>query len=159
MIRARRAEAAAAAVLLAAGAIVASAARTLPYWQGYAPGPGFFPLWLGILLAAAAAIELARALVPRAPAATGIDDASADLEIRLTGRTAILAVLSVAAALLVIPLGFVLAIGVFVALASWVLAPQARLANAAATLGIPFGIWLIFAAWLGVPLPRGPLGF
>jgi hypothetical protein len=33
------------------------------------------------------------------------------------------------------------------------------LTNALSTILIPLAVWLIFVAWLGVPLPKGPLGF
>jgi len=165
MTRPRRtAEVAAASALLAVGVIVALMARRLPYWHDYAPGPGFFPMWLGILLAVTAAFELSLARKVRTEEAQTEADVEANAEPStradtLTRRTALLAALSVVAALLVTPLGFVLAIGVFVAAASWTLAPRARLTNATATVAIPLGVWAIFVVWLGVPLPRGPLGF
>src|SRR5262245_63257754 len=49
---------AAALALLATGIAVAAYSRRLPYWLDVAPGPGFFPMWLGVLLALLAAFEL-----------------------------------------------------------------------------------------------------
>jgi hypothetical protein len=40
-----------AALLLVFAAFVIVEARALPYWTGSAPGPGFVPFWLGVLLA------------------------------------------------------------------------------------------------------------
>jgi putative tricarboxylic transport membrane protein len=159
MTRPRRAEVAAASALLAVGVLVAALARRLPYWQDYAPGPGFFPMWLGLLLAVTAAVELS--LVLRQSNGDSADR-SADASVadrQGTRRPAILAGLSVVAALLVLPLGFVLATALFVAAVSWSLDPHRRLSNAAATIVIPLGVWVLFVLWLGVPLPRGPLGF
>ncbi len=55
--------------------------------------------------------------------------------------------------------GLILATVIFVAAASWTLEPTRKLTNALSTILIPLAVWLIFVAWLGVPLPRGPLGF
>jgi putative tricarboxylic transport membrane protein len=143
----------AAAVLLGVGAFVAVYARTLPYWHDYAPGPGFFPFWLGVLLACAAVVELAPTIVFRRPASERGGDP------QLTRRSWALAALSVGAALLIAPLGLILATALFVAAASWTLDPSRRIVVVFATLLIPACVWLVFVAWLNVPLPRGPLGF
>jgi putative tricarboxylic transport membrane protein len=154
MTRSRRAgELLAASTLLAVGIVVAVVASRLPYRHDYAPGPGFFPLWLGILLACTAAVELAIVLraSPTAPAPSS--------DPPLTRRAAWVGGLTVLAALLVAPLGFILATGVFVAAVSWTLAPDRKVLNGLTTVLIPVVLWLVFVAWLGVSLPRGPLGF
>jgi hypothetical protein len=142
------------ALVLAAGVFVAAYSRTLPYWHEYAPGPGFFPFWLGVLLASVAFFELVRAFAFHRAAG----DSTAE-EPRLTRRSWVLALLTVGAALLIAPLGLILATAVFVAASSWTLDSSRRVANVIATFAIPTCIWLVFAVWLGVPIPRGPLGF
>jgi putative tricarboxylic transport membrane protein len=157
MARPRRpAEVVAGSLLLALGIVVALLARRLPYWHDYAPGPGFFPLWIGALLAAVSAVELLRSM-RRSPEEAATDGPSD--EPGFTRTSAIVAGLSVVATLLVAPLGFILAMAVFIAGASWTLAPANPVRNLASTLIIPLSVWLIFVLWLGVPLPRGPLGF
>jgi putative tricarboxylic transport membrane protein len=154
MTRTRRAgEVFAASTLCAIGVLIAVVARRLPYWHDYAPGPGFFPLWLGILLACTAAVELA--IVLRRPST----ETAPSSDPPLTRRAAWVGGLTVLAAVLVAPLGFVLATGVFVAAVSWALAPDRKFLNGLTTVLIPLVVWLVFVAWLGVPLPRGPLGF
>jgi putative tricarboxylic transport membrane protein len=148
----RSAEAAAALVVLAIGIGVAAVARTLPYWHEYAPGPGFFPLWLGVLLAAVALLELVVLFRSR-------EDRPAAPAVPMTGRSWALAILTVVAAQIVPFVGLILATVIFVAAASWTLEPTRKLTNALSTILIPFAVWLIFVAWLGVPLPKGPLGF
>jgi putative tricarboxylic transport membrane protein len=151
-------ETATALVLCAAGVLVVWLSRDLPYWIDIAPGPGFFPRWLGVLLTIGAWFELFFSVRSSssagATARPSAEDASA-----LSRRSAILGAISVASALLVAPLGFVVATGVFVAAASWTLDPARRLTNAAASILIPASVWLLFSVWLGVPLPRGPWGF
>lgn len=156
----RAAEVAAASALLVAGVIVAALSRRLPYWHDFAPGPGFLPTWLGVLLTVAAAFELVVLSKERAASTVSIGDRDPSAsDAPMSRRAAMLAVLSVGAAFLVSPLGFVLAIAVFAAAAAWTLAPERRVANAMTAIAIPCGVWLVFVAWLGVPLPRGPFGF
>jgi putative tricarboxylic transport membrane protein len=117
-------------------------------------------MWLGVLLAVVAAFELVVALkVPALKPSPAADGDPLAEDVLVNRPAAILAVLSVIAALLVPLLGFVLATAVFVAAAAWTLAPDRRVANALTAVAIPLGVWIVFVAWLGVPLPRGPLGF
>jgi putative tricarboxylic transport membrane protein len=139
-------------VVLAIGIGVAAEARTLPYWHEYAPGPGFFPLWLGLLLAAVAVLELVVLFRSKGERAAAPD-------VRMTGRSWALGILTVVAAQIVPFVGLILATVIFVAAASWTLEPTRKLTNALSTILIPLAVWLIFVAWLGVPLPKGPLGF
>jgi putative tricarboxylic transport membrane protein len=147
---------AAASLLLATGVLVVVLSRRLPYWHDAAPGPGFFPVWLGMLLSVVSGLEIF--LILRSPTDASRFQPPPD-EGALTRRRAVLGLLSIVAALLVPSIGFVLAMTVFVAGASWIIDPRRPFTNAAATLAIPFCVWLLFAVWLGVPLPRGPLGF
>jgi putative tricarboxylic transport membrane protein len=143
--------------LCATGVIVVWLARDLPYWIDTAPGPGFFPRWLGVLLTIGAAFEFV--FSSRSSSAGAMAPPLAGDDSALSRRSAILGAISVASALLVAPLGFVVATGVFVAASSWTLDPARRLTNAAASIVIPVSVWLLFSVWLGVPLPRGPWGF
>jgi putative tricarboxylic transport membrane protein len=157
MMRTRRAaDVAAAGGLLTVGVLVVLISRRQPYWHDYAPGPGFVPLWLGLLLSAVASLQLFL-LMTASPSAPESSPSTDDQP--LTRRTAVLGFLAVAAALLVAPLGFVLAMAAFVAAASWSIDPHRHITNTAATVAIPVCVWLLFGVWLGVPLPRGPLGF
>jgi putative tricarboxylic transport membrane protein len=150
-------ETAAALALCATGVMVVWLSRDLPYWIDIAPGPGFFPRWLGVLLTIGAAFECFFSL--RSSPAGAIPTPAVEDESALSRRSAILGAISVASALLVAPLGFVVATGIFVAAASWTLDPARRVTNAAASIVIPASVWLLFSVWLGVPLPRGPWGF
>jgi putative tricarboxylic transport membrane protein len=133
---------------------IASEARKLPYWTGTAPGPGFLPFWLGVLLAAAAALLFARTFAatrPRVP--SGLPDRHSAM------RLVTVVGLSAAAAALSLVIGLVLAIGVFMVATLAYLRPGRARANWMIALLTPVAVWLLFVRWLAVPLPAGPFGF
>jgi putative tricarboxylic transport membrane protein len=139
------ADRAAALALAAFGLFITVHAWRLPYWTDRSPGPGFVPLWLGILLTICAGwvFVRAKATAPREP------------EDRPTGRSDpfALAIMTTLAAAVVPLVGLVAATGALTAAAAWRLDPRRRLAIVAATLATPILVWLIFVRWLGVPLP------
>jgi putative tricarboxylic transport membrane protein len=154
---ARTADRISAIVLLVAALFVIVEARTLPYWQGNAPGPGFMPLWLGVLLACAAAGLMARTF---RHAAAGLADAAGVLPDRPAAvRLAVVVGLVAAAAGLALAVGLVAATAAFVGATLAYLRPGHRRANLLAALLTPLIVWLLFVKWLAVPLPAGPLGF
>lgn len=131
-------------------------ATTFPYGAEFAPGPGFAPVWLSAIGAALSFLIAFnswrwRARLPSEAAATG-------------GRAGLLrAAAGVVGLLLMIQLipalGFLVALGaylVFVTLAVERLAPPVGLAASLGTAGF---VYLVFGRFLGVPFPRGPLGF
>ena len=138
------------AVALALGLGWAALARGLPFQQGSSPGPGFLPLWLGLLLAALGAGLLAQSLAGRSEGPLG------------SGWSGTWRVLATFAALmgyvaLISLLGFALSTALFLAAAirfwggyrwRWVLA----LAG-----GLALANYLIFQLWLGLSLPAGLL--
>jgi putative tricarboxylic transport membrane protein len=139
------ADRAAALALAAFGLFITGHAWRLPYWTDRSPGPGFVPLWLGILLTICAGwvFVRARAPAPREP------------EERLTGRSdpIALAIMTTLAAAIAPLVGLVAATAALTAAAAWRLDPRRPLAIVAATLATPVLVWLIFVRWLGVPLP------
>jgi putative tricarboxylic transport membrane protein len=138
------ADRAAALALAAFGLFIAGQAWRLPYWLDRSPGPGFVPLWLGLLLTTCAGWIVAR---PRAaPRETAESLADRSNTIALAAMTAI-------AAALVPVIGLVAATAALTAAAGWRLDRGRPHAIAAATLATPVFVWLIFVRWLGIPLP------
>jgi hypothetical protein len=128
-------------------------ASRLTYWDGFAPGTGFLPLWLAVALVALVALLLltqgARpAPAPAPPQAPG----------RHRRAVAIMAGLAVSAVVLEFA-GFVVTIGGYLL---YLLAFVERRGPAQTGLvagGTTLALFLIFHTWLGVPLPKGPWGF
>jgi hypothetical protein len=128
-------------------------ALALPYWSGFAPGPGFLPLWLGgaLLALVLAFVALGR----RAPTPVPESDATptSDRKPAVIAASLLACIGGIELAGFAVPtfayLVFLLAV---VERRPW---PGAAAIAAATTLALH----LIFAVWLGVPLPRGPWGF
>jgi len=143
-----RADRISAALLFLFAVIVIFGARVLPYWTADAPGPGFVPFWLGVLLACASV-----AMFVRTDESQGLPDRATTIRVAaVVGLTAGAAALSLAA-------GMVVAGGVFMGVTLAYLRPGHVRANLAAAVLTPIVIWLLFVRWLGVPLPAGPFGF
>jgi len=119
------------------------------------PGAGFFPFWLGTL---GALLSLALLVQSWRGRAIG-EDAQALLPRGEGARRAAAMVLSlVAAALLLQPLGFRLAMLVFTAGLLLALGVRRPLAIVIFALLSSFGLFHVFYFWLQVPLPIGLLG-
>jgi putative tricarboxylic transport membrane protein len=134
----------AALVLAAFGIFITAQAWRLPYWVDRSPGPGFVPLWLGLLLSICAGLVVVRGRTPRGEPAEPLASRS---------NAIALAVITTVVAAAVPLIGLVAATAVLTAAAGWKLDPRRPMAIGAATLATPFLVWLIFVRWLGVPLP------
>jgi hypothetical protein len=142
-------ELAAATVLLLLGVFGIVQARALPYWHERAPGPGFVPFWLGVLLTAVAAlILLAAARAPQTPLTPAASRAPVWISVFAV------------AALIVSPFaGVPVASGLFMAATLFLLEPERRRRNVITAIATFAVVSLLFVHGLGVPLPLGPFGF
>lgn len=128
-------------------------ARQWEYVGPDGPGPGFFPLWYGIAMAALSGLLVVTSALRRQNAESG------GIEWRRVGRALaawVALAVSVAAFKL---LGFVVS---FAALTFFLVAVMYRrpLALAAAVAAASAaGFYVLFPLALGVPLPLGVLGF
>jgi hypothetical protein len=145
-----RADAAAAgAVLVFAAAAVFEASR-LPFGTLRSPGPGFLPVWAGAVLGLLAVALLARALTTRV-AGDGGGGAGRGL-LKVAGLLVALAVYVG----LVEPLGYP-ACTVLLVLFMLRVVDRHRWPVALGVAALAgFGSYVVFAVWLGVPLPPGP---
>ena len=114
----------------------------MPLWDGFAPDSGFLPLVYGALLAALAAVVLLQLALAK-------DSSNAE-----TIRKPLIVMGALIAAVAALPIaGFV--ISVF-ALLVFLYAGVERLRllpSAIAAAAITGSAYLVFKAWLGVPLP------
>ena len=119
------------------------------------PGAGFFPFWLGTL-----GVVLSLALFVQSWRGRSIGEGTQALLPRGGGarRTAALLAGLVAAALILQPLGFRLAMLVFTAGLLLALGVRRPVAIAIFALLSSFGLFHVFYYWLQVPLPIGVLG-
>jgi Tripartite tricarboxylate transporter TctB family len=144
--------------LLGAGGLAVLAVAYLVANRAYpldtlaTPGPGVFPLAAGLLLLGLAVCQavLAARAGPEAAAAAPADQGA---PVRASALMAVLVGFAVAAG----TVGFLTASFGLVLVASRLLGARDWLRPAALALGVTIAAYVIFIAWLGVPLPAGLL--
>ncbi|HEX9821650.1 MAG TPA: tripartite tricarboxylate transporter TctB family protein [Methylomirabilota bacterium] len=150
----RRADRAGAVLLLLFGVWFAAVAlRNYTYWSATGPGAGFFPFWLGVAMAALAALLLVRAAREA--------DAGPAWVPRGRGVARFLGVLgaSVAFVALMPWVGMALGTVLFLVFILRLLEGHAWPAVIGVAVGTAAVNWAVFAWWLRVPFPAGVLGF
>jgi hypothetical protein len=150
--RQKSVEIAMAALFLALGALVIyDSVRLGATWGADGPKPGYFPFYVGLIMSAASAINLVRALL------AGKDADKTFVEAQQL--KAVLAVL-VPASVYVALVGW---IGIYVASTLFIgffmrwLGKYAWWNVAAVSAGTMVAFFLVFETWFKVPLPKGPL--
>lgn len=143
------------AALLLAGAVAFSGAalKFYAYSGPDGPGPGLLPFWLGLAMALMAGAMLARSLRARE---RGADWAPRGAALR---RVLVVLALSVAFVALLEVLGMVLGSALYLAVLVRYLDRNPWPMVLAVAAGAAGFNYLVFAYWLRVPFPVGPLGF
>ena len=142
-------DAAVAAVTLAFGATAAYESAKLPFGTVHSPGQGFFPWWTSVVLGLLALVLLVRALTSRS-------SATREGPGRIAKVAAILVVLG-AYTFLLDPLGYPLCTFLLVLFMLRATDPQRWTVALGMAVVTAVGSYIVFAIWLGVPLPRGLL--
>lgn len=144
----------AAAVLLALAAFMAWESIRLRYYTSLGPGPGFFPLWISLLIGLLAAVMWFQATFRQS------EPMPADFFAERAGYLRIGVVLLglTATAVLLEPLGFRLTMLGFLLFVLSALGKVSRVVGIAIALLGSFGTYHVFWHWLKVPLPVGVLG-
>ncbi|OGP54325.1 MAG: hypothetical protein A2162_12920 [Deltaproteobacteria bacterium RBG_13_52_11b] len=138
------------AVLLL-GSVVAFSASQLPYRAEYGPGPGFLPLWIGIILIGCAIVTIIKAVKQ-------VGHERGRFIQPKTGRVAFVLVTLMITFLLVPVFGLSLGLALFTGFTmrtagrhGWILCIVMTVITAAA-------VRLIFGHVLDIPLPKGYIG-
>ena len=142
-----------AGLLALAVAFSAGALKEYTYWGENGPGSAFLPFWLGVVMAALAAMLLVGALrsSERGPAWLPAGAALRRLAIVVAASAAFVALLNV--------IGMAIATALFLVVLMRSLDRQPWPLTIAVA-GVVAGLNdLVFARWLHVPLPAGPFGF
>lgn len=151
-----------AGLMLALGLVYEAMAMNMPRGSLAYPGPGLFPMIIGILLIATALACLLQEIVPRMrskdPAASSVpDEGAAAADQRDVGKTVQLTALMIGYIFLLKPLGFPLAIFAFLALAIRIFGYRKWLPTLAMAAVIASLAYVSFVVWLKVSLPLGIL--
>ena len=142
-------DALAAAVALGFGAAALYESSKLPFGTVHSPGQGFFPWWTSAAVVLLALVLLFQSLASRSSTAQEGPGRIA--------KVALLLVVLVAYTFLLDLLGYLLCTFLLVLFMLRAIDPQrwtVALGMAAVTA---VGSYVVFAVWLSVPLPRGPL--
>ncbi|MGH7772951.1 MAG: tripartite tricarboxylate transporter TctB family protein [Candidatus Binatia bacterium] len=147
-----KADLAASVVIGVFGLFVIYEAFWLPYASEFGPGPGFFPLWIGVGLLALALLLGFSCISSKA----GEGDARF---LNLAGRS-LGGWLALMVGLALLPwLGFALSLALLTAFLIFSLEGRSLVTAISVGLGLALGFHLIFALTLGLRLPSGPWGF
>jgi len=150
--RVKSAEIVVSALFLAAAALVMyDSVRLGATWGDDGPKAGYFPFYIGLIMALAALVNLARGVLIRP---------EKNKPFVLTGQLKlVLAVLvpTVIYAAAIIWIGIYLASVVFIGFFMRWLGKYAWWKVAAVSLGVVVAVFFIFEIWFKVPLPKGPI--
>jgi len=138
-----------ATLLLVLGTYWIAAALPLGLWRGSTPGTGFLPFWYGVLIALLSLAILSQRVRQSEPNAADYESPRKPLLILLIVAVAI-------AGLEVV--GFVPSITVTMLVLFVVVERLPPGLSIVVAAGITVVLYLMFAKWLGVPLPAGILG-
>ncbi|MGH7824885.1 MAG: tripartite tricarboxylate transporter TctB family protein [Candidatus Binatia bacterium] len=142
------------AILAGFGGFVIYEARGLPYASEFGPGPGFFPLWIGIGIVACSLFMLCAQFFRHTPSEETTKISAVEIVRALGAWTAFIVTIAV------LPLlGFGLSFGLLTAFLIVVLDRRSSWLALGVALGLTLGFHLVFVIALGVSLPLGPLGF
>lgn len=150
-----KAETIAGLAFVALGAFMGLESMRFPYMLESVPGPGFLPRWIALGLVVSGLVLTATALRPRAASLEPITWPDAGGWRRVGLMFGGLAV----SLLLLEKLGFLVTTTLFMAAVIFGLGVRSWLMLATVPLLAATGLYLVFAVWLRVPLPKGVLAF
>lgn len=148
-----------AGLVLAAGIVYEVMALRMPRGRIGQPGPGFFPMIVGAVLVLTAAACLVQALASRrsdSPASAPAGD-EAPIAARQTSKTWLLLGFLVLYVLTLQPVGFPIAVIVFLMASIWAFGYRKWLPALGIAAALTVVSYLTFIVWLKVPLPLGIL--
>jgi len=150
----KRADAIAAIILISFSGYVIIESLTMPIYAQYGPGPGLFPLGLGILLAVLSVALLWDGINP------GKTDKPSPFQEKKGLVSITLAILGlVGYAILITKLGYLITTFLLVIFLMMVVARDKVKTTALTAIGVTLLLYLIFEVGLHMRLPKGPFGF
>lgn len=137
-------------LMLIAAIAVYDSIRTGFQWREDGPAPGFFPFWIGIILATASLINLVHGLNKEYAAETFVTKTQ-------FGRVLAVLVPTIAYVALIAPLGIYLASAIFICGFMLAIGKQSILKSVLVGVCVPLAVFFLFEKWFLVPLPKGPI--
>jgi hypothetical protein len=150
-----RAETVAGGVFTAIGVVMLLESLKFAYFLDGVPGPGFLPRWVAAGLVCVGLVLTAKAIRP----GMALQKAIAWPDAGVWRRVAVMLGALGLTLLLLDKLGFVIVVTVFMAVVMYSLGVRSWRMLATVPLLTAIGLYVVFAVWLRVPLPRGVLVF
>jgi len=138
-------------VVLLFGIAIVFFSSQLPYKSEYGPGPGFLPLWLGIVLIGSAVFVLLNILRKQVKVDAFFKTG--------TKQSAMMFILIFISFLLLPLLGFAVGLAFFSGLTMRVMGKHSWMACGLTAVGVAIGVHFVFGQWLHIPLPVGIVGW
>jgi hypothetical protein len=137
--------------VLALGMAVIFFSRQLPYHSDYGPGPGFLPMWIGVVLVICSMIVTVQELRAANKGETFFQPRT---------RMAVKVLVVIAIAFLLFPLlGFSVGFGLFICATMRLMGGHRWVTCGVAAVVTAVGIHFLFGHWLDIPLPTGLVGW
>lgn len=125
----------------------------LPYTMESSPGPGFLPLWLGIVMTICSVFVIAADLKHRAKF-------KAEKLFRPETRKCVQVLVLIVAVFLVLPiLGFSVGLGLITGACMRMMGKHSWISCGATVIVAAICIHYLFGVWLTIPLPKGLIGW
>jgi putative tricarboxylic transport membrane protein len=141
-------------VLVGLGLAITLQALRLDYIDEYGPGPGFFPVWIGVGLLVLASLlvilSVIRRTTPHPKEPTSWTETARAIGIWIGFMSAIA---------LLKPLGFLVTFVLLAVFLVFIVSRRSLWTALMVGLGGALGFYVLFVVALGVPVPVGPWGF
>ncbi len=138
-------------VVLLLGIGIVFFSSQLPYKTEYGPGPGFLPLWLGIVLIGSAVFVIFKILRKHGKVEAFLKPG--------TKQSAMMFILIFISFLFLPLLGFAIGFAFFSGMTMRVMGKHSWIACGLTAVGIAIGIHFFFGQWLHIPLPTSIVGW
>jgi hypothetical protein len=137
--------------VLILGLAVVFFSSQLTYYSEFGPGPGFLPLWIGIIITVCAVYVIVGLL--RRHGETGAF-------FKLRTRLGLQIFIAIIITFLLLPLlGFAIGLALFIGVTMRMMGKHRWVLCGLTAIVTAIGIHFIFVSWLTIPLPRGLIGW
>jgi putative tricarboxylic transport membrane protein len=139
--------------VLVLGSAVIFFSRQLDYWGEFTPGPGFFPLWIGVGFLICGLL-----LLLRRPSPGGLEEKRPFFS-KTTWKAGVILAALMGAIVLVPVLGLATGLALFAGLSMRITGRHSWILCGLMTASTVAGIHFVFGALLDIPLPKGFFGW
>ena len=147
----RRADIIGSIITIMIGLFAVSQSMQIEYWWKFGPGPGFLPLWASLIMIFGGCLLLVQALRKK----KSDKQRSGPQQTKRIGNVVVVGSLTVLTAIVMIYLGFNIAIFLFMAIMVHMLGKYRWYITLGTAAAVTISFYILFAVWLQVPLPKG----